>query len=83
MMARIGLWLARPALERASGPGWQNLYRNEDRLGPPSSAIRMAVAAGVAKANGWLEMKDDTWARLTPKGRVVMAPPSYVDTIEP
>ena len=70
---KLTLSLAKPVFQRLADGHWHNFLAHEARAG--DAALRewfsQVIGLGILLGHGWAEL-DDTWARLTPKGKEAM-----------
>jgi hypothetical protein len=73
-MNRLTLSFAKPVFERLADGRWHNFLTNEALAGNVSVRdwFWQAIGLGILLGHGWAE-QDDTWARLTPKGKEALA----------
>jgi hypothetical protein len=73
-MDRLTLSIAKPVFERLADGNWHNFLTHEALVGNVSARewFLQVIGLGVLIGQGWAE-RNDTWARLTPKGKEAMA----------
>jgi hypothetical protein len=74
LLNRLTLSFAKPVFERLADGRWHNFLTHEARAGNVSVREWFWEVArlGILLGYGWAE-QDDTWARLTPKGKEAAA----------
>ena len=73
-MNKLTLSIAKPVFERLADGNWHNFLTHEALAGnvPARDWFLQVIGLGVLIGQGWAE-RDDTWARLTPKGKEAAA----------
>jgi hypothetical protein len=73
-MNRLTLSIARPVFVRLADGNWHNFLTHEALAGDVSARewFLQVIGLGVLIGQSWAE-RDDTWARLTPRGKEAMA----------
>ena len=73
-MNKLTLSIAKPVFERLADGRWHNFLTHEAMLGKDSVRdwFWQAVGLGILLGHDWVE-QNDTWARLTAKGREALA----------
>jgi hypothetical protein len=74
LLNRLTLSFASPVFERLADGRWHNFLTHEARAGNVSVRewFWQVAGLGILLGHGWAE-QDDTWARLTPKGKEAAA----------
>lgn len=65
--------LAAESLKTIADGHWHNMCPEDvSDLGTTTQYLKRVLGLGIARAYGWVEWRDDTWARITSDGKVAV-----------